>query len=1551
MKFRHALLALSVCSLLAAACGGGGGGGTLDPAPVPAGGADAHLTGKLLVASPPPAASPERAFAPAAFVPPAGMTLAFGGLPLPLDPDGSFRFRDRRLDAGAQELIVLRDGETVLRIVVDLRDRRRIFLDLFVDLRADVVEALETRLDEETAGFAARSRALRLDRAGAVAVERIRTETIPRATLAAQILARLATLSSGAVGDFQAAATPVALTAPPPWPATADFAFADPVVALELASGDGTLRLGPGQSAAPVVVGHLAPGGTVDLTGRAELLTSDSAVAAIDGARVLAVAPGDAVVRARAFGLESPPLPVAVRSAAAQSVALSLAASSGLVLDPVVCSVTATRLDGAVVPVTDQAEFLFDPPDAARFENGTIIPLKGGLLQVTARYGGATSPPASFQAQNAIRRIRLLLSAAEVAVGGTLDFQILADWRDGTSTDVTDAAELAIADSRVIREGRSLRGVSPGVAGLTPAYGGLTGETVPLTVRSAVLVGLELSFDRAEIYPGEASNAAVTAVYSDGARESATTTAQFTATPAGIVAFAGAAATGVAPGVAQVVATLGGISSPAFALRVRENPVVAVTLEILEPGLPAGLQCSVLVTARRADGSTYDATAGAVFETDPAHAVVAGGILTAVAPGFTSVVARVGDVASPGVALTVLAPVTLSLSLALTASSVPAGSAELLALAPAYAGVASGDILPRFTVTSHLSDGSTADVSASALLAFPEALLARDGTKLRGLAAGVAQISASHAGFTSEPLPFTVTAPLLYALAVEPQASTVPAGLSTVFVARGSNTDGSTTDLTASCDYRFDADLVAVTPGAIRGIVPGDAPIVAAFAGIESPPFPFRVTGKVLTALAWLFPLESLPAGNAAAYQLTGTWSDGSASDLTADEAVTYEFNPAVVQVGGGQIYAAAAGGTRIVARRSGVESPALDFTVTAGVPQSLAVSLPQGAEVALGLAIPVLVHVTGSDGLVTEIGAAATFSFGAPGVVEAEVGANGMQLRGRALGVTSVTASFAGIDSPPVQVTVLAKRLVSLAVAASPAQIILGETASLSAAGTYSDGSIEDVTAQAEFLALPETEAGLSGTTLAPTVSRDYTLTASVGAVVSPPVVFRVGPKAVRELFLTLDRVAAPLGRNINATVRARFSDGTNEPVVAAFEFSVPGVFSASGGTLTAAQTGSTDLRAAFGGVRSAWQSITAEPAVLETLTAVPAALELAKGMETTVAVTGGYSDGTTVDHTAVATVDASVAGVVSWNAGVVKGLAVGATVLTIAHLGVERELPVTVGPPELLSLDFAPDAATALQGMAIGFTLMAAYSDGDSVDIAASAVWTVAPAGAARVDGADGRIVVLKPGAFTVSAAFGGKVTAPAAFTGTPLLLERIVANRSSSSFDLLLLFAAPTSFAVRYGTDAEPGLSTAPAASAGMSLVTLAPFASDSEVRHDLRLTPDAETVAADNSGALFSARTARVGIGLNYILSGRLLFGGQPVAGAYALVAKSGADPLAARSDADGYWFVNLANLKSSSTGLPMPFAAGDAFTVREIYGPTNSATRAYQLSGASPDQIP
>ena len=507
------------------------------------------------------------------------------------------------------------------------------------------------------------------------------------------------------------------------------------------------------------------------------------------------------------------------------------------------------------------------------------------------------------------------------------------------------------------------------------------------------------------------------------------------------------------------------------------------------------------------------------------------------------------------------------------------GSSKLaqIVITPANRSIPKGTNL-RLSATGTFADGTQQNLSSSVTWQTSPSNIATIDPKgnLRALAIGVAQVSAAYQGMTAS-TSTTVGPPAPVSITVSSQRSSVPLGESEQVFATGSFTDGTTQNLTAFVTWQVTPPTVASinAQGDLQAMSQGVVQVSVAYEGMTgSTSITVGAPALVLVAVSSNRP--SLPVGETEPLTATGRYSDGSTQNLTA--SVTWHASPSTIASidARGNLKALSRGFAQVSAVYQGMSGSA---SITVGAPAlvSLAVSSNQPS-LPLGETEPLTATGRYSDGSRQNLTASVTWR-PSPSTV-ASIDAQG-NLKALNRGVVQVSATYQGMTSS-VSITVVAPALLRIAISPNQSALPMGQSESLTAMGSFSDGTQQNLTqAVVWFSSVPAiatvTPAGAAraksiGTTTISATAGSLTGTANL----------TVKAAVVVGLSVTPATLSLILGSSSRLQAIATFSDQTTQNMSSAATWSstAPGIVGVSSGGLASAwQVGSATIRAQTSG------------------------------------------------------------------------------------------------------------------------------------------------------------------------------------------------------------------------------------------------------------------------------------------------------------------------------------------------------------------------------------
>jgi uncharacterized protein YjdB len=516
--------------------------------------------------------------------------------------------------------------------------------------------------------------------------------------------------------------------------------------------------------------------------------------------------------------------------------------------------------------------------------------------------------------------------------------------------------------------------------------------------------------------------------------------------------------------------------------------VVRLQLGPASPTVAKGLTVDLTATAIRDNSRTDDVTSEATWTSlTPGVASVFKGKVTGLAVGTAEIRASFDGVQQ-------------SIQVSVTAASVVS-----LAITPVD-GKAGLGATQKFTATARMTDGSTPDVSGLATwtatndpaptppATAPAVLTIGSNGLATAKVIGKAKVNAVFAGVAAPEVGFEVTSAQFKEIQVEPAAPSIPKGLTQQLSATELLTDGTPTVVTNTATWTTSNAAIATvdSEGPARGLVtalePGTATITATTAkGSRS------VVVTVVNATLQEIQVETVPAGSEqlpkGGYDLkfiaTGIFSDTTTRDLTS-QALWTSSNEAAATVSnadatkGIATSAANSGTTNITAKVGTVTSDLFELEVTDDTVESIEV---KPANSSLGLGQTQQFTATGifsGDLPSQDITKRVTWSSADETIATISNAADS-----KGLAVTqsisdtpvAITAAFNGVEGST-NLTVTDAALLSIEISPDDSVLPKTFTRALKATGSYSDGSVKDVTAEVTWSSSSSSIATVSNAT-----------------------------------------------------------------------------------------------------------------------------------------------------------------------------------------------------------------------------------------------------------------------------------------------------------------------------------------------------------------------------------------------------------------------------------------------------------------------------------------
>ncbi len=543
-----------------------------------------------------------------------------------------------------------------------------------------------------------------------------------------------------------------------------------------------------------------------------------------------------------------------------------------------------------------------------------------------------------------------------VAKGLTKDFTATGTYTDATTQNLTTSVTWSSASSSVASisnasgtEGRAT-GLIVGTSNITATLGTVVSPASTLSVTAAVLQSITITPSSPTVAKGRSQNLTATGTYSDSSTSDLTTQVTWASASTSVAGVSNASGTqgrasGITVGTSSISATLGSVSS-SITFTVTAAVLDSIEVHLSDSSIAKGTSTLAEATGTYSDASTQDITDQVVWSSSQTSIIQLGNLTAAPKKqlnspnngslGVSRITATLGAISGYS-DLTVTSPTLVSIQVDPTNPSVAKGLTQNFTATGTYTDASTQDLTT--SVTWHSSSTSKATISNAS------------GTegKATTLLTGTTNITAQLGSVTSPASVLTITAATLSSITIAPSPTlSISKGRTQNFTATGHYTDSSTQDLTTQATWSsFDQTKATIsnasgTNGKLTALQEGSTQISATYNSIVSTDTSVTVTAAVLDSISITPTNSSLAKGYTTQFTANGVYSDATTLDITAQVtwASSSTSSSTISNASGNQgLATAVAVGTSTISATLGSVSNSTNFTVTAAVLVSIAVS------------------------------------------------------------------------------------------------------------------------------------------------------------------------------------------------------------------------------------------------------------------------------------------------------------------------------------------------------------------------------------------------------------------------------------------------------------------------------------------------------------------------------------------------------------------------------------------------------------------------------------
>lgn len=528
-----------------------------------------------------------------------------------------------------------------------------------------------------------------------------------------------------------------------------------------------------------------------------------------------------------------------------------------------------------------------------------------------------------------------------------------------------------------------------------------------------------------------------------------------------------------------------------------------------------------------------------------------------------------------------------------------------------------------------------------------------------------------------------------------------------------------------------------------------------------------------LTALSVTPSAVSIAVAATVSLHATGTYSDGSAKDLTS--SVTWnssDSNAASVSAAG--VATGVATGVVTVTARSGSLAGSATVTVnSAGANLTSIVLSPTNPSIPINTTQQLTATGTYGDGSSRDLTAVVTWSSST--IANATVDVTGL-VKGIAAGSATITATLGSISQSS-SVTITAPSITSISVTPEDVTLAIGISQQFTASAIYSDGSIQDLISGVTWASSTTGVATIDNNGLASILAAGTTtITATVGSFTDSTTI-TVVPAHLTSITLSPATVSMAAGTQQQFTATGNFDDGSTQVLTSAqWSSSALSVLSVDANGLgLAVGTGTTTVTVTSGTI-SGTASVTVTNASLVSLAIAPLNSSMPAGAIKQFTATGTFSDNSTQDMTKSVLWSSSNPVVASINdVGTVTSFATGSTTIVAAWGAITQSTTLAVSNVTLVSITISPANSRVEAHTSLKFTATGVYSDGSTAALAIVSWRSTKPQFANMRS--SGILHAKRAGTLTVSAIASGVTGTTTVVVGTGTLVSVAITPVNSS------------------------------------------------------------------------------------------------------------------------------------------------------------------------------
>ena len=940
----------------------------------------------------------------------------------------------------------------------------------------------------------------------------------------------------------------------------------------------------------------------------------------------------------------------------------------------------------------------------------------------------------------------LALTAVESSLKVSETFQVNATgtYSDGSTKNLTTTVIWGSTDLSVASISASglVVAVSVGMSSITARLDGVSQE-VQFTVLTDI-DSLSVTEVSSILKVSETFQLNVSGVSADGSTKDVTELMTWSVVNPEVLEVSGSGLiTALSAGNTSIIGTYEGLSTQQN-ISVKSLTELSISPTSLTLATASSTQLSV--TGLYSDGSTEDLTSSVVWgSTDLSVASIsASGLVVAVSEGMTSITARVNEV-SQEAQVTVLTDID-SLSVTEVSSTLKVSQTFQLNVSGIFADGSSGDVTELMTWS--VVNPEVLEVSGSGLIT--------------ALSAGNTLITGTYKGLSTQQ---NVSVKALTDLDISPTSLTLATASSGQLSVTGIYSDDSNEAVDNLVTWQSsDEDVATISSsGEVLGISTGTVSITANVDGIISS-LSVTITPATLQLIVISSPQAQVIIGLTTSFLATGVYSDGTEQNLS-DQVAWSVSDPSIASINPetGFLTALQAGTFSVIASKDG-QTTSFDTFASQATVIGIAIT-PAYISLAKGSSQAVSVNANLSDSTNIDVSDQVEWVSSDSQIAIIEAGSSVVQALSE--GVITISAQLLE-QQAELSINVTNAELASLSLYPVNASIPLGQTQQYYAQGTFTDGTIQDLTSEVTWLSSNEDTALISNTESLSGLVESINLGSSTLTVVLGDIqqdtLLTIGNAALSSLEVQPADQNVASGTDASIKVMGHFTDGslinlTSKVIWNSSNFGSVNVASANEGSLESLSQGSALISATLDGV-SGLGNVNVIDATLQSLSISAMQTSIPRGISQHLIVTGTYSDTSTKDLTQQVNwqSDNILIATVSNNntaSGLLRAVSPGQLSISASLGEVSNQIDIDVTDAVLTSIEINSETSQINVTSSLSIAAMATFSDSSTQDVSSQVNWLSSDINIAWVGNSDfdkGIVRALSTGTVNISASLQG-------------------------------------------------------------------------------------------------------------------------------------------------------------------------------------------------------